>query len=44
MRKPDIRSAFLKSILMMIYDIFAINLSYILVMLMGNGQKNMDVI
>lgn len=44
MRKPDIRSAFLKSILMMIYDIFAINLSYTLVMLMGNGQKNMDVI
>lgn len=44
MRKPDIRSAFLKSILMMLYDIFAINLSYILVMLMGNGQKNMDVI
>lgn len=44
MRKPDIRSAFLKSMLMMIYDIFAINLSYILVMLMGNGQKNMDVI
>lgn len=44
MRKPDIRSAFLKSILMMLYDIFAINLSYILVMLIGNGQKNMDVI
>lgn len=44
MRKPDIRSAFFKSIFMMLYDIFAINLSYILVMLMGNGQKNMDVI
>ncbi|HAS37918.1 MAG TPA: nucleoside-diphosphate sugar epimerase [Ruminococcaceae bacterium] len=44
MKKPDIKSAFIKSILMMLYDIFAINLSYILVMLMSNGQKNMDVI
>lgn len=44
MKKPDFRSAFVKSLLMTIYDVIAINFSYIMVMLLDNGQKSMDVI
>ena len=44
MKKLDFRSAFLKSALMMLYDIFAINFSYIFVMQLGGGQQNWDAI
>ncbi len=44
MKKVDFRSAFIKSTLMMLYDIFAVNFSYIFVMLLGGGQQNMSAI
>lgn len=43
MKKMDFRSACFKSLLMTIYDIIAINFSYILVMLLDNGQKSTEV-
>lgn len=44
MKKVDLKSAAIKSALMMLYDIFAVNFAYIFVMLIGDGQKNMDAI
>ena len=44
MKKVDFRSAFIKSTLMMLYDIFAVNFAYIFVMLLGGGQQNMSAI
>ena len=44
MKKIDFRSAFIKSTLMMLYDIFAVNFAYIFVMLLGGGQQNMSAI
>ncbi len=44
MKKIDIKSAVIKSALMMLYDIFAVNFAYIFVMLIGGGQRNMDAI
>ncbi len=44
MKKIDFRSAHLKSILMMLYDILAINFSYIFVMYFGGGQQNINAI
>ncbi len=40
MKKVDFKSAYVKSILMTVYDVIAVNLSYVLVMLLSNGQKN----
>ena len=44
MKKIDFRSAFIKSTLMMLYDIFAVNFAYIFVMLLCGGQQNMSAI
>lgn len=44
MKKMDFKSAFIKSTLMMLYDIVAVNFAYIFVMLLGSGQKNIDAI
>lgn len=44
MKKVDFRSAFVKRILMMVYDIFAVNLSYLCVMFIGGGQKSFDAL
>lgn len=44
MKKPDVQSVHVKSMLMMLYDVLAVNLSYILVMVLGSGQKDWDVI
>lgn len=44
MKKVDFRSAFIKSTLMMLYDIFAVNFAYIFVMLLGGGQQNMSAV
>lgn len=44
MKKIDYRSALIKSTLMMLYDIFAVNFAYIFVMLLGGGQQNMSAI
>lgn len=44
MKKVDFRSAYVKSILMTIYDAIAVNLAYILVMLLGNGQRSAEVL
>lgn len=44
MKKVDFKSAVIKSALMMLYDIFAVNFAYIFVMLIGGGQQSMDAI
>lgn len=44
MKKVDFKSAAIKSLFMMIYDIVAVNLAYVIVMYLGEGQKNMDAI
>lgn len=42
MKKVDLKSAFMKSLIMILYDIFAVNLSYFLVMIIGNGQNSTE--
>lgn len=44
MKKVDFKSAGIKSALMMLYDVFAVNFAYIFVMFIGSGQHNMDAI
>lgn len=44
MKKVDFKSAGIKSVLMMLYDVFAVNFAYIFVMFIGSGQHNMDAI
>lgn len=44
MKKVDFKSAGVKSALMMLYDVFAVNFAYIFVMFIGSGQHNMDAI
>lgn len=44
MKKVDFKSAEIKSALMMLYDVFAVNFAYIFVMFIGSGQHNMDAI
>lgn len=44
MKKVDFKSAYVKSILMTVYDVIAVNLSYVLVMLLSNGQKNVGAL
>lgn len=43
-KKVDFKSAGIKSVLMMLYDVFAVNFAYIFVMFIGSGQHNMDAI
>lgn len=43
-KKVDFKSAGIKSALMMLYDVFAVNFAYIFVMFIGSGQHNMDAI
>ena len=44
MKKVEFKSAGIKSALMMLYDVFAVNFAYIFVMFIGSGQHNMDAI
>lgn len=44
MKKVAFKSAGIKSALMMLYDVFAVNFAYIFVMFIGSGQHNMDAI
>ena len=44
MKKVDFKRAGIKSALMMLYDVFAVNFAYIFVMFIGSGQHNMDAI
>lgn len=44
MKKVDFKSAGIKSVLMMLYDVFAVNFAYIFVMFIVSGQHNMDAI
>ncbi len=44
MKKLDFKNAVIKKALMVLYDVVAINLAYIFVMLIGGGQRNMDAI
>lgn len=44
MKKLDFKNAVIKKALMVLYDVVAINLAYIFVMLIGGGQRSMDAI
>lgn len=44
MKKVDFKSAYVKSLLMTAYDIIAVNLSYALIMFLGNGRKSTDAL
>lgn len=44
LKKLDFKNAVIKKALMVLYDVVAINLAYIFVMLIGGGQRNMDAI
>ncbi len=43
MKKVDLKSALAKSLIMILYDILAVNLSYFLIMSIGNGQRSTEV-
>ncbi len=44
LKRLDFKNAVIKKVLMVLYDIVAINFAYIFVMLIGGGQQNMDAV